>query len=177
MKTNKNWNTKITSMIEDWKNICKERNYTLSTKMKTATFISALGEVYAMVEGTTNKQKERDFIDAILEDETVFTTLQGINNKNFIETCIQAGIYKIAFLNSVKPIYENSHMSQEEKEEAYYKEYVRQNRESLYELEKVMGLCFVVEKPFEIVVDTLSLYEEDLEDTYDYWVNDEDEDF
>jgi len=170
-----NEKNEISSIVQCWKTICAQRQYALGNKMETATFIGALGEAFALTKGSTNVEQEKEFIDEILQETTVVSILEGVPSKEFIEICIKAGIYKIAFLHSMQSIYEDPHMTEERKKEKYCKEYIFQNSEALYALEKMMGLCFILKEPLETVVETIEMYVEELEDTYDCWA-DEDED-
>lgn len=164
-------------VLQKWQEICKERQYKKGSKMQWATFIGALGEAYYLKTATQKSQEIEQFIEVVNKEEKFVSKLEGVNDKEFINTCIKAGIYKMQFIQSIKPIYEEETINQDRKEEKILKEFVFQNSDDLYVLEKIMGLSFVLEKSIEEIVEKISMYEEDMVDTYDCWSDEENEDF
>jgi len=168
----KNKNVSVKEILGKWEDICAQRNYAKNGKMELAVFIGALGEAYSLLLGERSKEEKDRFIEEVLREEKVQSALQGIENREFIVTCIQAGMYKNDFIQSINPIYTDTTITKERKEEKIYKEFIFQNSEDVSNLVKILGLSFVLGQTMEHVIEKIEIYSEELEDTCDFWSED-----
>ena len=179
----------VQKVLDISKEISKDEQLSNDTKMSIEKTFANIGKAFCLEKSQSNKSYNDDDINNFLKmlwEKGEFYDSEGnllliSDQKDTLEILIRAGIYIMEFFPKVNVILENIVDDNEKMKQIYY-EYIDENEDNLFKVDRVFALSIMFETDVEEITETINFfYNEkyeisttDEEDTFDNFDDDND---